>query len=64
MVKVNGEIIDAAGRNIADLLDIMNCSGDRVAVELNEEIVPKCTYNETILNDGDTVEIVIFVGGG
>lgn len=64
MVKVNGEMIDAAGKNIAALLDEMNCMSGRVAVELNEEIVPKSTYDETILKDGDSVEVVRFVGGG
>ncbi len=64
MVKVNGEMIDAAGKNIAALLDEMNCMSGRVAVELNEEIVPKSTYDEIILKDGDSVEIVRFVGGG
>lgn len=64
MVKVNGEMIDAAGKNIAALLDEMNCMSGRVAVELNEEIVPKSTYDEIILKDGDSIEIVRFVGGG
>ncbi|MCM1271620.1 MAG: sulfur carrier protein ThiS [Ruminococcus flavefaciens] len=64
MVKVNGEMIDAAGKNIAALLDEMNCMSGRVAVELNEEIVPKSTYDEIILKDGDSVEVVRFVGGG
>lgn len=64
MVKVNGEMIDAAGKNIAALLDEMNCMSSRVAVELNEEIVPKSTYDEIILKDGDSVEVVRFVGGG
>ena len=36
----------------------------RVAVELNENIVPRVKYSETFLEDGDTLEIVRFVGGG
>lgn len=64
MVKVNGEMMDAAGKNIKALLDEMECKSGRVAVELNEEIVPKSTYGETILKDGDSVEVVRFVGGG
>ena len=35
-----------------------------IAVEINEEIVSKKFYEETILNDGDVVEVVSFVGGG
>lgn len=37
---------------------------DRVAVELNGEIVPKKSFNEVMLTDTDTLEIVCFVGGG
>ena len=64
MVKVNGEMLDMNGRNVTELLDSMNISIQRVAVELNEEIVPKAKYSETFLRDGDTVEVVRFVGGG
>lgn len=35
-----------------------------IAVECNEVIVPKDKYGETIISDGDTIEIVSFVGGG
>lgn len=36
----------------------------RIAVERNETIVPKAQYEETILKEGDRVEVVSFVGGG
>ena len=36
----------------------------RIVVELNLAIVPKADYDKTILNDGDSLEIVHFVGGG
>ncbi|MBR3993717.1 MAG: sulfur carrier protein ThiS, partial [Clostridia bacterium] len=36
----------------------------RVAVELNGDIVPKVQYADTIFKDGDSVEVVSFVGGG
>ncbi len=64
MVKVNGENIDASGKSIAQLLEDMNYPDGRVAVELNEVIVPRNTYGEKFLSDGDSVEIVRFVGGG
>jgi sulfur carrier protein len=38
--------------------------GDRVAVELNREIVPRAHWERTQLQDGDHLEIVHFVGGG
>ena len=64
MVKINGELLDKNGKSISDVLNEMGLSVQRVAVELNEEIVPKANYNDTILNDGDIVEVVRFVGGG
>ena len=39
-------------------------SPDRVAVERNGDIVPKSKFQETMLSDADTLEIVTFVGGG
>nr|WP_194212316.1 sulfur carrier protein ThiS [Kordiimonas pumila] len=36
----------------------------KVAVERNLEIIPKSTFRESMLNDGDTLEIVHFIGGG
>lgn len=64
MVKVNGVDVDTAGQTLADYLATTDFDVKRIAVELNEEIVPKAKYAETTLADGDVVEIVSFVGGG
>ena len=64
MVRINGELLEKDGKSIADVLLDMNINVLHVAVELNEEIVPKAKYSETFLKDGDHVEIVRFVGGG
>lgn len=64
MVKINGEQLEKAGKSVSEMLAEMGISGQRVAVEINEEIVPKAKYDETILKDEDTVEVVRFVGGG
>lgn len=64
MVKINGELLEKDGKTVAEMLADMDISGQRVAVEINEEIVPKARYDETILKDGDCVEVVRFVGGG
>ncbi|WP_294413905.1 sulfur carrier protein ThiS [uncultured Ruminococcus sp.] len=64
MVKINGELLDKDGKTVTEMLADMDISGQRVAVELNEEIVPKAKYGETVLEDGDKVEVVRFVGGG
>jgi len=37
---------------------------DRIAVEINGEIIKKSDYDKTVLNDGDKIEVVSFVGGG
>lgn len=64
MVKINGTEQNAAGKTVSELLASEGYQLTRVAVERNGEIVPKAQYAETVLNDGDTVEIVGFVGGG
>ena len=51
-------------RTLPELIDQLGMKGDRVAVELNREIVPRAVWNETRLQDGDRLEIVHFVGGG
>lgn len=64
MVKVNGNQTDYDGKTMTEILDILKYDPKRVAVELNENILPKAKYGDTVLKDGDTVEIVGFVGGG
>ena len=64
MVKINGKNLDADGKSIAHYLESANFDTRRIVVERNGEIVPKAQYSETILKDGDCVEVVSFVGGG
>lgn len=64
MVKINGESVEAAGITVAEYLQRENFDSRRIAVEINEEIVPKNKFAEVILQDGDTVEIISFMGGG
>lgn len=64
MVKVNGTALDVAGQTVAQYLSSIGWEVKRVAVERNGEIVPKSRYRETSLEDGDTLEVVRFVGGG
>ena len=49
---------------LAQLVEQLGMKGDRVAVELNREIVSRAQWPETMLKDGDQMEIVHFVGGG
>ena len=64
MVKVNGKELDLAGKTVAEYLLTTDYDAKRIAVERNGEIVFKSQYSETVLNDGDSIEVVIFVGGG
>ncbi len=49
---------------IAQLLKTLDLAPIRVAVELNEELVPRKDFDRTGLNPGDRLEVVTFVGGG
>ena len=49
---------------LAALLQQLEMKPDRVAVELNRELVPRGQWDATPLRDGDKLEIVHFVGGG
>lgn len=49
---------------LAALIESMGMKSDRVAVELNRDIVPRDRWPGTPLKDGDSLEIVHFVGGG
>lgn len=64
MVKVNGTELDIAGKTVAQYLSTTNYDPKRIAVERNGDIVFKSQYDSTILQDGDSLEIVSFVGGG
>jgi sulfur carrier protein len=67
-LQINGDECDFAGAptpfTLAALVEILGIKADRVAVELNRDIVPRDRWAETCLNDGDRLEVVHFVGGG
>lgn len=65
MVKINGKDASyAVGMTIKDYLIKNNYRLNFIAVEKNGAIVPKTEYENSVINDGDTIEIVNFVGGG
>jgi len=64
-IRVNGEHRRVpAGISIADLAQELGLEPTRVAVERNLEIVPRSTFAQVGVEDGDDYEIVTFVGGG
>ena len=65
-LHINGEERDfpAPPVTLAALVELLGMKPDRVAVELNRDIVPRDHWLETQLKDGDRLEVVHFVGGG
>jgi len=67
-LQINGEERDFSAApvpfTLAALVEALGMKPDRVAVELNRDIVPRDRWLETRLNDGDRLEVVHFVGGG
>jgi len=64
-IMVNGqERALAAPVTVAALLDELGMASKRVAVEVNQEIVPRSRHTEFQLNDSDRVEVVFAIGGG
>jgi sulfur carrier protein len=64
-IEVNGESREiAAGSTVAALLGELGVTQPHVAVELNLEVVPRAQHRETMLRDGDRLEVVTLVGGG
>jgi thiamine biosynthesis protein ThiS len=64
-LQINGEEKQIAdGLNLASLLEELQIRPARVVVERNREIVQRDSYGTILLAEGDTLEIVHFVGGG
>lgn len=62
-LTLNGKPHSFEGRTVRDLLDALALHG-RLAVEVNQEIVPKGEHGQFELSDGDVIEIVHAIGGG
>ncbi|HEY4765241.1 MAG TPA: sulfur carrier protein ThiS [Candidatus Sulfotelmatobacter sp.] len=67
-LQINGDERDfsdvPASLTLAALVAILGMKPDRVAVELNRDIVPRDRWAATLLKEGDRLEVVHFVGGG
>lgn len=64
-IHVNGEEkMWRSGATVADLLRELDIRTERVAVELNLEILDRAVFAHRPLNEGDRVEIMSFIGGG
>jgi sulfur carrier protein len=64
-ILVNGEEREIPeGTSVTALLELLGIRADRLAVEVNREIVPRSEHGAHVLADGDRIEIVTMVGGG
>lgn len=62
-LTLNGKPYTFDGHTIRELLDTLGVHG-RLAVEVNQEIVPKSEHDQFELSDGDVIEVVHAIGGG
>jgi sulfur carrier protein len=65
-LQINGEerTFEPSVLTLAALVESLGMKSDRVAIELNRDIVPRERWSETALHEGDELEVVHFVGGG
>ena len=63
-LKVNGEVRTFDDVSLFDIIGSMGLDPSRVAAELNGRIVPRAAFKDIRPKDGDSLEIVHFVGGG
>ena len=61
---INGETKEFDETCLSDIIIKSNLDPNRIAVELNGKIIPRADFKSTIVKDGDSLEIVHFVGGG
>lgn len=64
-INVNGKPLEVdQDLSAADLIVLLNLTGQRLALEVNEEIVPRSTFDTHYLQAGDRIEIIHAIGGG
>jgi sulfur carrier protein len=64
-IRLNGETRELSGEITLDrLLEEFSLPKQRIAIELNQKVVRRTDWPQTIVSDGDRLEVVHFVGGG
>lgn len=64
-IYINGTATEVENAiTLTGLIEHLQLTGKRIAVELNQEIIPRSQHHETILNENDQLEIVHAIGGG
>ncbi|MGA9997297.1 MAG: sulfur carrier protein ThiS [Pyrinomonadaceae bacterium] len=65
LIQINGEARDVPDKiTLTELIKHLSLAPERLAVELNHEVVRRAQWPDTVLNEGDRLEVVHFVGGG
>jgi sulfur carrier protein len=63
-IQLNGEQRRVAARTLAELVNELGLERRMIAIERNLEVVPKSRYADTLLTEGDRIELVHMIGGG
>jgi sulfur carrier protein len=64
-ITINGETKTVvASMSLTQLIALLDLTNNRVAIERNGAIVPRSQHEQTLLTEGDALEIVVAVGGG
>jgi sulfur carrier protein len=64
-IQLNGEnFVLEEDMNINDFLKKLTIDKNKVAIELNKNVVPKNSYSNTVITNKDVIEVVTFIGGG
>ena len=63
-ITLNGEHIDTTGQTLDELIEEQGLNPDAIVAEVNYELIKREFWQQHVLQDGDTVELLSFVGGG
>ena len=63
-IQLNGELQTISFQTLNELVQHLNLEGKRFAIELNEMIVPKHKFANTLIQENDRIEVIQAVGGG
>ena len=63
-MHINGEERQITSASVAELIGELSLDPRQVAIERNGEIIPRSSYDNQPISDGDRIEVVAFIGGG
>lgn len=63
-IYLNGELIETSAQVLLELIESLDLQGQRFAVEMNEQIISKSKFADTLLTEYAKIEIIQAVGGG